>query len=387
MRIAHFCWESLYGIRCGGLASAITGLTEALAEKGHEVHLFTRWKEGFERHECINGVHIHRCVFDPKGNMLEFAWKMSQAMVSDFQYIKRQVGDFDIVHCHDWHVVDALEALKRAGYRTVFTCHSTEWGRCGNAFGDGWESRAISHKEWYGIYLADLVTTVSKAMKGEIQWLYQVPDWKIQVIPNGIRPEKYAMDVDAGQIKKAYGIHPLAPVILFVGRISYQKGPDLLVEAIPHVLSYRWDAVFVFVGEGDSRAYCESRVRELGVGERTKFLGWVSDEEYTKLLNACDIVCIPSRNEPFGLVLLEAWSAGKAVVATDVGGLSENIENFVDGIKVFTYPESIAWGINYIINDAFGVRYLGENGRKKVKNFAWEIIADRMLSAYRSILK
>ena len=99
--------------------------------------------------------------------------------------------------------------------------------------------------------------------------------------------------------------------------MSYQKGPDLLVEAVPLILRERQDARFVFVGEGDMRSFCERRAGELGVKEACRFLGYVSSAEKQELMNACDLVCVPSRNEPFGMIVLEAWDAGKPVVATE----------------------------------------------------------------------
>lgn len=134
------------------------------------------------------------------------------------------------------------------------------------------------------------------------------------------------------------------------------------------------------------RDYIEGMVQDLGVSDSTRFLGYISDEEYKEALNACDIVCIPSRNEPFGLVLFEVWDAEKAVVATDVGGLSENIENFENGINVFTYPESIAWGINYIIDDPVGVRQLGKKGKEKLERTTWSHIADKYIDVHKEIL-
>ncbi|MDI6655034.1 MAG: glycosyltransferase family 4 protein, partial [Candidatus Hydrothermarchaeota archaeon] len=232
--------------------------------------------------------------------------------------------------------------------------------------------------------IAQRITTVSQAMKKELIWLYNIPEWKIDVVPNGIDAEKYQRNLDPGRVKERYGIHPLAPTVLFIGRLVNQKGPDLLVEAVPHVLRHRWDAKFIIAGQGDMQSYLEHRAWELGVANAVNFPGYISDEEYINLLNACDIVAITSRNEPFGMVLLEAWSAGKAVVATDVGGLSENITNFTDGIKVFLYPESIAWGINYVINDAYGVKLLGESGRRKVeREFTWSSVAGKMLRVYK----
>jgi glycogen(starch) synthase len=117
-----------------------------------------------------------------------------------------------------------------------------------------------------------------------------------------------------------------------------------------------------------------------------QFRGYVSDSEYIRLLNAADMVVIPSRNEPFGLVLLEAWSAEKCVVATDVGGLSVNISHGVDGLKVPVSPEGLARGITQMVDDPESrIRY-GLRGRHKVENvFQWEPIADTLLNTYRKV--
>ncbi|MEM2146682.1 MAG: glycosyltransferase family 4 protein, partial [Candidatus Jordarchaeaceae archaeon] len=94
---------------------------------------------------------------------------------------------------------------------------------------------------------------------------------------------------------------------------------------------------------------------------------------------------IPSRNEPFGLVLLEAWSAKKGVVATEVGGLAENINNFVDGVKVYVSPDSIAWGVNYCLNDPIFMKDMGKNGWKKLGKFTWKSVAKEMTQVYQSL--
>ena len=383
-----FSWETAYSIRTGGLALAVTGMAKALAAKGHEVHLFTRMGDMQGDYDQIDGVNYHRCVFNPGWNLLEYAWNSCQAMIGRFYKVEETVGKFDIIHGHDWHVVDAMNELKNKGYRIVQSYHSTEFGRAGNKMGDWWEFKKVSEKEWYGGYIANRVTTVSGVLKDELKWLYQMPDWKIDVVPNGIYPEKYFKKVDPGRVKEKYGIHPLNPTILFIGRMDLQKGPDLLVEAIPHVLWHRPDAKFIMIGDGGLRLHLEWRVRDLGVSHAVRFFGSAPFETLVDALNASDIVCIPSRNEPFGIVLLEAWAAGKAVVATDVGGLRENIENFVDGVKVFTYPESIAWGINYMIDDPNRVQLLGANGKKKAEEkFSWQAAAEKLLSTYQISMK
>lgn len=387
LRIGMFSWESMHSVRVGGLAQAVTNLSQALAKKGHEVHLFTRIGEKQSEYKQINGVHYHRCGFHPGNNLLEFAENMCRAMVGRFHATEEIVGKFDLVHGHDWLVVDALHELKNEGHPIIITYHSTEYGRNGGEFGDWWEFREVSNKEWYGSYIADGVVTISRAMKNELMRLYNVPEWKIDVIPNGGYIRKFKKKVDPERIKEKYGIHPLAPVVLFVGRLVHQKGPDILIEAIPHVLRHRGDAKFVVVGDGGLREHLERRAHELSISDSVQFLGPLPDEEYIQILNACDMVCIPSRNEPFGLVLLEAWAAEKAVIATDVGGLGENIENFVNGIKVFTKPDSIAWGINYIINDPTGVRLLGANGKKKLRKLPWCKLAGKYVRVYNKTMR
>lgn len=387
MKIAFLAWESLHSIRVGGLAIVATRLAEEISKRGHEVHLFTRAAEGQTDYEYINGVHYHRVVFDPGPNLLAFAHNMSKAMVASLHEAEKDGRKFDIVHGHDWHVVDALHDLKQKGYPLVLTYHSTEYGRNGGRFGDWWEFREVSGKEWYGGLISDRVTTVSNSMKNELHWLYKIPVDKIDITPNAIDPRKHQVRVDPGRVKERYGVHPLAPAVLFIGRVDHQKGPDLLVEAIPKVLSNRWDVKFVFSGDGGMRSYLERRANELGVGQATRFLGWVPYWEYIELISSVDIVCIPSRNEPFGIVLLEAWATGRPVVATDVGGLGENIENFVDGIKVYPNPESIAWGINYLFNNPDTMRQVAEGGMEKVKQFSWSNTLDKLMDSYRIILK
>jgi glycosyltransferase involved in cell wall biosynthesis len=193
------------------------------------------------------------------------------------------------------------------------------------------------------------------------------------------------MDVDEEKVKADYGIPADAPLILFAGRLTYQKGPDLLLDAIPKVLKNRSDSRFVFVGDGNMHG--ELKDRTLASRGSTRFLGYLPDEEFVRLLNACDICAIPSRNEPFGLVLLEAWSAEKSVVATDVGGLSENIENYVDGVKVPVDTGGIARGINNVIDGTIQLSDMGKNGKKKIEDeFRWHVIAKKMMREYSAVL-
>jgi glycosyltransferase involved in cell wall biosynthesis len=372
-------WESLYSIKVGGVAPHVSELSEALARRGHEVHIFTR-RGDFESYDKINGVHYQRVDVDSSGDMLVQMDRMSNALYDRFGAVQKLFGSFDVVHGHDWHPVLALTRMKKEyGLPFVLTMHSTEWGRNGNNFGYG-ISQEISHREWLGCYEASQVVVTTKRMQDELMWIYSLPPGKIHIIPNGIMLGKMRRGLDAGRVKEKYGIHPLAPMVLFCGRMSVQKGPDLLVEAIPRILRNRPDVRFVFMGEGGMRAECERRARELGVADACRFLGYTSSSEKEELINACDLMCVPSRNEPFGVVVLEAWDACKPVVATEAVSI---IRNFEDGLLAYVQPESIAWCINRLLSNPIEMKKLAEAGYSRIDTeFSWDRIATRTEEVY-----
>lgn len=381
LRIGMFAWESLHAIKVGGLAPHVSELSEALAAKGHDVHIFTRASDQ-KPYDRINGVRYQRVYSDRSDGIIHQMDMMCDAFVDRFSAVEKMFGKFDVLHGHDWHPVMALNRLKAKKKRDyILTYHSTEWGRNGNRFGTWYEAEEISHREWLGGYESKEVIVTSHPLKEEVQFLYNIPDYKLNLIPNGIFAGKIERKIDAGKVKKKYGIHPMAPLILFVGRMRYQKGPDLLVEAVPMVLGKRWDAKFVFAGEGDLRPKCERRAHDLGVKDACRFLGYVGDDDLIDLFNACDLLAVPSRNEPFGIVVLEAWDAGRAVIGTDAVHI---IDNFVNGIKARMYPESIAWCITDVINKPRALTWMGGQGKKLIDNlYNWNYIADETVKVYK----
>jgi len=149
--------------------------------------------------------------------------------------------------------------------------------------------------------------------------LYNVPDWKCDVIPNGIIPRQFRSDIDAGEVKRGYGIHPFAPLILFIGRLVYQKGPDLLIEAMKIVCPESPGRYGNRCRGWGYASVSHGRAQDLPVN----FVGYIPDSEYIRLLNACDLVVIPSRNEPFVSFFWKPGAPRKGFVASNVGGLSE----------------------------------------------------------------
>lgn len=387
MRIGLFSWESLHSISVGGMSVAVTELAAALERKGNEVHVFTRIGPNQKIYEVVHGVHYHRCPFATNNDLIQEMNNMCKSMAHYFFETENVSGSFDIIHGHDWHVVNALDEIKKArNKKIIFTLHSNQFGRDGNVFHDG-PAKTIGNIEWYGTYIADRVIVCSHAMKEETKWLHRVPEEKIRVIPNGIWAKNFDGFIDPWKdAKRKYGIGALDPLILFVGRMTHQKGPDLLLEAIPDVLKDYSQAKFVFVGDGYMRSQLENKARELDLTHAVRFTGYISDEEKANLMKASECVVVPSRNEPFGIVVLEAWSCGKPVISTHGTGAGELIWHEVTGLKVYRNQNSIAWGIKYILSNLEKARWMGRNGRFAAENvFTWDKIAEQTLAVYKEL--
>lgn len=384
MRIAIFSWEAVHAVFVGGIGFHVTELACALERKGHEVHVFTRMARGnHASYERIHGVHYHRCPFPPNSDFIEDVSSMCRSFVDTFLQTEDYIGHFDVIHGHDWLTSLALEWINKArAHKTVFTIHSTEYGRCGNNFHGG-NSNRIRHLEWLGSYCSERVISVSNALKTEAMWIYSIPESKMDVVYNGISCADFDNWVDPGDVRRQYGVGPMDPMVLMVGRMVFQKGPDLLINAIPYILHYYPGAKFVFAGDGEMRQEVEHQARCIGVSHATRFLGKQNAWALRDLFKSTDCVCVPSRNEPFGIVILEAWSAGKPVVATVNGGPNEIIWHDVNGLKIQDNPNSIAWGIGEVFKDFDHARWMGRNGRMTVETaFSWDVIAEETLQVY-----
>ncbi|TWT44495.1 Glycogen synthase [Phycisphaerae bacterium RAS1] len=387
MRIAMLSWESLHSIAVGGLAVHVSNLAGALQRNGHDVHVFTRTGPAQAPCERLDGVHYHRCSFESPPDFLVQIEQMNQALFSRLHSVEGQAQTpFDIVHAHDWLCVGALvRARNELGRASALTMHSTEYGRSGNQHWDGPSAR-IRDIEWEGTYVAQRVICVSRALAREVCELYGTPPDKVCPIYNGVDVRSFDGRVDSGAVKRHYGIAGHAPTVLFAGRMTSQKGPDLLLKAIPRILQAQPDATVVFAGDGDMRAALEHGARWAGLGSATRFVGHKSGQDLVNLFRSADVVCVPSRNEPFGIVVLEAWSARKAVVATRNGGPGEFVRHEHNGLTVRADADAIGWGLRVALHDAKHARRLGQNGRREAESrFSWDRIARETERVYDAV--
>ena len=386
MRIALLAWESLHSVAVGGVAVHVTELAAALERRGHEVHVFTRQGPGQPEYDCLDSVHYHRCPFALNANFVDEINNMCRAFVQAVFAEEDATGRFDVVHAHDWLASNAVVWIKEGrGRNSVLTIHSTEYGRNGNRFLGGQAARVQDH-ERHGTFCADRVITVSNQLKDEVRWLYELPDQKVRTIYNGVSAPAFDYEFDPGEVKRQYAIGPLDPMVLFVGRMVVQKGPDILVRTMPATLRHYPHAKYVFVGDGHMKDEVCRIGHQLGVAHAMRVLGDVRGKGLTDLFKACDVVAVPSRNEPFGIVILEGWSASKPVVSTKRGGPAEFVWHDVNGQHVDDTPDSLSWGLGTLLADHSRCQWMGRNGRAAVDAaFSWDTIAAQTETVYRSV--
>ncbi|TLM99386.1 glycosyltransferase family 4 protein, partial [bacterium] len=177
-------------------------------------------------------------------------------------------------------------------------------------------------------------------------------------------------------------------MIFFVGRLVREKGIQVLLEAMPGILSDFPDTKAVIAGKGPYEEYLRSRARELGVSHRVHFAGYIDDATRNRLYREATVAVFPSLYEPFGIVALEGMAARTPVVVADAGGLREIVHHGVDGLKCYVgSADSLADNIMTVFRDPDLARRMMENGYKKVRDeFSWDSIARQTSSVYWDVI-
>ncbi len=303
--------------------------------------------------------------------------------------------DVDVVHCHTWytHLVGCL-VKQLTGAKLVLTTHSLEPHRPWKVEQLGSAYQASSWVERTAYENADGVIAVSQSMRKDVHDLYGVPDSKIRVIHNGIDLDQYKPTVDRGVLTR-YGIDPELPFVLFVGRITRQKGIIHLVEAIQKIRS--GVQVVLCAGAPDTPEIgqeMEDRV-EKARGETKNPIIWIPEivpkPEIIALYSQASLFICPSVYEPFGIINLEAMACGTPVVASAVGGIKEVVVPGRTGLLVPFEPagelnfepkdparfaQDLASAVNQLLDDPVRLQEMGVRARERVEHFfSWTSIA------------
>ena len=378
MRVAMVSWE-YPPLVVGGLAAHVHGLATAMARAGHEVVVLTRAHPYAPDDSEVEGVRVVRAHVDlpwvPNDNPL--------AQVISGNHQVAQLGarllpwQADVVHAHDWLGAWAGDTLREA-YAAPFvaTVHATELGRHQGHL-TSTTSEAINAAEWWLTYEAQRVICCSGFMVEEVVRSFQLPRDKITMVPNGVEPSRF----------RATGVTRAgaeAPLIVSWGRLEYEKGFQTLIAAVARLIP-RWAALrCVLVGRGTYSEELRGVARGLGVEQSVQFAGFVSDEELVRLLNEATCAVIPSLYEPFGIVALEALSAGAPLIAAESGGLREVLTGTDAGL---VFPpgnaDALAAAFERMLTEPGLVEKCQAAGTQLVESkYSWDAIAASTLEVY-----
>jgi glycogen synthase len=383
LRIFMLSWE--YPPRIiGGLSRHVDGLSKALANMGHEVHVVTLDFPETPYEEEHGSLYIHRVGVDiPTPTFHTWVLLFNHFFEKRTGQLAKKYGAPDIVHTHDWLTVSGGVAAKHLlRVPLVMTFHSTEASRSSNSPSP--ESAMVEGLEWWGSFEAARVIAVSAWMKSEVVPMFQIPTYKVAEIPNAVDPLKFEGPIDTQAIRERWKVKEGERLITAVGRFTSQKGFDDLIRAYPAIRRAIPASRLLLMGDGYMRGELESLAEREQVRENTTFTGFVSDSDLIGALKSSDVVVVPSRFEPFGIIALEAMASGVPVVVSRVGGLAEIVEDTVDGLEVEpNSPASIAEATVKVLSDRAFASRLAEKGREKAKVYSWENAARRTLEAYQ----
>ena len=385
-RVLILSWEYPPLIE-GGLARHVRKLSEALVELDLEVHVLTRGGDQATVEEQMAGVQIHRIVEPERPTDLAEFVTWVERMNSDMLAAGVELGDrfeFDLVHGHDWLVAGACDHLaRRFGTPLVTTIHATEYGRH-----QGWvENHPQSHihgvERWIS-NRSDRVIACSHFMREQIADIFAVSEERITVIPNGIDPDDMPVDDrdELARLRSEFAA-PDQSLVLLIGRLVYEKGFQLALEAMPRVIEAVPNTRFLVAGSGTHEAELHRQAEELGLMEHGTFLGWIGDDVLHSLYRIAELTVVPSIYEPFGLVALEAMASECPCIAADTGGLREVVP--VDGAGLrfrASDPEHLAEAAIQVLSDRNLSRRMVEEGLDHIQLFDWSDVARQTLALY-----
>ena len=372
----------------GGIARVVHDLSKRLIKDGHEVTVVT-YKEGnAPYYENDKGVQVYRVdnfMINPN-NFIDWIMQLNFNLIAKANEIMSKEGKFDVIHAHDWLVAYAAKTLK-ASYDIpiVSTIHATESGRNSGIHDE--VQRYINDTEWMLTYESTEVIVNSNYMKCELQRLFGLPFEKINVVPNGINLTNFSNVEKDYDFRRQYALDN-EKIILFTGRLVYEKGIQHLIAAMPKVLQGYHDAKLIIAGKGGMLDELRQQVRYLGIENKVYFTGYLDSKQIAKMYKCADVAVFPSTYEPFGIVTLEAMLAGIPVVVSDIGGLNEIVEHGVNGMKSYAgNSNSIADSILALLYDKRLASEVVKNAKAKVKNeYNWAKIAQDTHFTYQKAI-
>lgn len=368
----------------GGVSAHVDGLTRAMARAGHDVVVLTLASSEKSDETYDNGVRVLRAHVDlpwmPDDHEVGHAASANNQLVALVARVSRTLGVWrpDVVHHHDWRTAWAGDTLA-----TLFSCplvttlHGTERGRHGGHIPIGTPEAVNSIENWIA-WRADRVVCSSRFMMREVIDGFEIDGSRIVLIPNGVDPGEWA---PATPVERE-------PLVLSWGRVQYEKGFQVLVQAVGALRGRIPGLHCVIAGRGPYLAELQSQIDIEGVSDMVNLVGYVPDSELKSLLHRAGCVVIPSLYEPFGIVALEAMAAGAPVVVSRTGGLAEIIEGTNAGLTFEPgQPADIARLVELVFTDSGTRDRLRRSSLDTLRNrYSWDAIASTTVEVYAGLI-
>ena len=385
MKILMLTWE--YPPRVvGGISKVVYDLSHKMVKEGNEVTVVT-YKDGdnVKYYENDKGVEVYRVdnyMIRPN-NFIDWIMQLNFNMITKANEIINKNGKFDVIHAHDWLVAYSAKSIKESyNIPLISTIHATESGRNSGIHDE--TQRYINDSEWMLTYESSEVIVNSNYMKNEVQRLFGLPYDKINVIPNGVNLQLFSnVNVDY-DFRRQYAMDN-EKIILYVGRLVYEKGIQNLIAAMPKTLDRYHDSKLIICGRGGMIDELREQVKYLGIDNKVYFAGYCDSKKMQKMYKCADVAVFPSTYEPFGIVAIESMLSGTPTIVSDVGGLNEIVEHGVTGMKSYAgNANSIADSVLALLFDPKLCANISQNAIKKVKeNYNWAKITDNTYYVYQ----
>ncbi|PLX20690.1 4-alpha-glucanotransferase [Candidatus Parcubacteria bacterium] len=413
-RVLMFGWE-FPPYNSGGLGVACYGLTRSLVKEGADVcfvlpknlgnpHRFLdmRFADNTDFSSLYDQMtvkelevflypYLNEETYHSKEELLKILREKGYAPYASDLYsevlrygaLSREIAKtekHDVIHAHDWLSFPAgIEAKKVSGKPLITHVHATEFDRTGHQG----TNQKIADIEYAGLQAADKVVAVSQLTKNTITKKYGINEAKVEVVHNGIDEDYYKQKVILDN-KLANLKRDGSKVVLFLGRITIQKGPDYFIRMAKKVLEHEPKVYFLVAGSGDMEKYIMRQAAELKISDRVLFIGWLKGDDQAHAYQISDLFVMPSVSEPFGLVPLEAMINNTPVLISKQSGVAEVTRNVLKAdfwdtdemankiLSVLAYSSLNSQLINY--------------GREEVKNINWGKAARKCLGIYNKMI-
>ncbi len=377
MRILLLGWEFPPN-SIGGLGTHTYEIVKSLSKKGVKIKLILPFPSNMN----IGGVEFYSTNLSGyfsiytkmRSRIASAAYNDIYDKVNSYSDAAVEISkhqEFDIIHANDWITAQAGIKIKElSGKPLLLTMHSTEYDR---TIGHPWEF--ISERERIAANAADSIVAVSDRLKNELVSIYGANPDKITVIHNAIDKSKF----DSRSLKRG------SKVILYVGRLSVQKGVDHLIHAFKIVSEQNSDTFLYIVGDGPQMSYLINLTIDLKISDKVIFFGRVPDDVVEKFYAIASVFVMPSVSEPFGITALEAVASKTPTIVSIQSGVSEVLKN-VFKVDFWDSKQMADIMLGLLVYPAVKEEISSE-AYSELANLTWDNSAEKFISVYRSLLK